>query len=239
MNDKNTGVSFDGMHTYRDFSLKLKNIDIEFPDAKYVYVDIPGMDGELDLTEAQNGGVVYGTRLLSFTFDAKNCKYTNWVGLISRIARCVEGKKKKITLDIDKGYYYTGRCHVSTKKSNEVNAEIVIECKCDPFKLASQSSDEKWVWDTFSFIDGVIRNTASIRISSPTNWQNVKVIGWMHNETIVINASSSMQVKHGDNAFDLLPGDNIMYGITIKEGENILAFKGNGIVKIIHRGGII
>ena len=60
MPGKVTGVSFNGTHSYDDWGLKLKNVEIDLPEAKTVYVDVPGMNGSLDLTEAQNGGIVYG-----------------------------------------------------------------------------------------------------------------------------------------------------------------------------------
>src|SRR5699024_3035653 len=123
MPGKVTGVSFDDIHSYDDWGLKLKEIKIGIPEAKTVYVDVPGMEGSLDLTEAQNGGVNYGMRILEFTSDARNCSYQRWTNIISRIARDIEGKRKRIVIDIDSGYYNTGRCHISTDKTNEVTAE--------------------------------------------------------------------------------------------------------------------
>ena len=69
---KVTGVSFDGAHSYNDWGLKLKSVSIGVPKAKTVYVSVNGMNGSLDLTEAQNGGVVYEMRTLKFTFDARH-----------------------------------------------------------------------------------------------------------------------------------------------------------------------
>ena len=75
---KVTGVSFDGAHSYNDWGLKLKSVSIGVPKAKTVYVSVNGMNGSLDLTEAQNGGVVYEMRTLKFTFDARDCSYIRW-----------------------------------------------------------------------------------------------------------------------------------------------------------------
>ena len=50
---KVTGVSFDGAHSYNDWGLKLKSVSIGVPKAKTVYVSVNGMNGSLDLTEAQ------------------------------------------------------------------------------------------------------------------------------------------------------------------------------------------
>ena len=45
MPGKVTGVSFNGTHSYDDWGLKLKNVEIDLPEAKTVYVDVPGMNG--------------------------------------------------------------------------------------------------------------------------------------------------------------------------------------------------
>lgn len=239
MSEKVTGVLFDKIHTYDDWGLKVKNIDIGIPEAKTVYVNVPGMNGSLDLTEAQNGGVVYGMRTIKITFDARNCNYTRWTGLISRIAKAIEGKEMRITLDIDSGYYYTGRCHIDTKKTNEVLAEIGIECTCDPYKLDVTSSNDPWIWDTFSFIDGVIRSTSDLMINSPSSWKEIDLEGWPHNEILKIISNAAMKVRYRNGTYSIVAGENIMYDIELYEGKNKLYFQGQGKITIVHRGGML
>lgn len=135
-----TGVTFGTAHSYRTWGLKLKKISIGFPEVKTAYVSVPGMDGDLDLTEATYGRVTYGMRTLEFVFDARNCKYTDWSTLISRISVAIHGKKLAITLDTDPDYRYAGRCEISTEKTNNVTAQITISCNCDPFKTKADGS---------------------------------------------------------------------------------------------------
>lgn len=112
------GITFDETHSFRDWGLRLKKIVIGIPKAKTEYVSVPGMNGDLDLSEAQNGGVKYEMRTLKFTFGARNCSYERWSGLLSQIASDLQGISKRIILDTDKGYYYTGRCEIETEKNN-------------------------------------------------------------------------------------------------------------------------
>ena len=100
------GITFDETHSFRDWGLRLKKIAIGIPKAKTEYVSVPGMNGDLDLSEAQNGGVKYEMRTLKFTFGARNCSYERWSGLLSQIASDLQGISKRIILDTDKGYYY-------------------------------------------------------------------------------------------------------------------------------------
>ena len=234
-----TGIYFDEVHSWLEWGLKVKEIHIGLPDAKTEYVDVPGMNGSLDLTETQNGGVKYGMRKLEFTFDARNCNYLKWTNLTSRIARTLHGKEKRIILDIDSGYYYVGRCALNTEKTDEVLAEIVITCTCEPYKIDVTSSDEPWKWDPFSFIDGVIRNTSDIKINSPSGWQKVVLVGWVYNDVLRLVSNADMTVRYRNYTYPVYSGDNYMYDIELYEGENELYFKGTGTVTIVHRGGMI
>lgn len=239
MAEKAVGVSFGDAHSYRDWGLKLKQIAIGLPDAKTEYVDVPGMNGSLDLTEAQNGGVKYGMRTLEFTFGVRNCSYQKWSSLISQIAMDIQGIEKRIILDIDSGYYYTGRCAINTEKTNDVTAEIVITCNCEPYKLSVESSEEPWKWDTFSFINGVIRNTKDIVISAASSWQTVILVGWKYNDTLKIVSNAAMKVKYRNGTYSISAGENIMYDIVLYEGENELQFQGTGKITLIYRGGML
>ena len=84
-------------------------------------------------------------RTLKFTFGARNCSYERWSGLLSQIASDLQGISKRIILDTDKGYYYTGRCEIETEKNNDVTAEIVISCKCEPYKISVDSLEVGYV----------------------------------------------------------------------------------------------
>lgn len=234
-----TGISFDGVHSYEEWGLKLKSISLGLPEEKQAFVDVPGMNGQLDLTEAQNGGCVFGLRTLEFVFDARNCDYTDWTWLISKVARTIHGGKKKIVLDIDSEYFYVGRCAIDTKKTNEVLAEITVTCKCEPFKMTSTSENGDWLWDPFSFIDGVIRDIAGLAINSPNSWQKVSVYGWAYNEALEIRTSDAMKLRFNNQEYDILAGTNIMVQFDIQEGENDLYFKGHGTITIIQRGGML
>ena len=126
-----------------------------------------------------------------------------------------------------------------TEKNNDVTAEIVISCKCEPYKISVDSSDEPWKWDTFSFINGVIRNTSDITISSGSGWQKVTLDGWVHNETLRIVSNAEMKVRYRNSTYTIYTGENIMYDIVLYKGVNDLYFQGTGKVTLIHRGGML
>lgn len=237
-----TGVTFGEHHSYRDWGLKLKEMEIGLPPTKTAYIDVPGMNGQLDVTEAQNGGVVFGSRELKFTFDARDCDYHSWSTLISTIATAIQGQKLKIVPDTDSLYAYEGRCSIETTKTNEVTAEIVITAQCGPFKNDYIYEDGDWLWDPFSFVDGVIRKANVYTIV--TSGQQVTLIGFVYNEpleVVVMGAVTKVSATIDGSTVEaaLQPGRNIVTAIPVEYGRQTLTFTGTGTVKIIQRGGII
>ena len=61
-----TGILFGNIHSFYDLNLILSAVDIEPAKPKTTYVDVPGGDGSLDLTEAL-GEVKYYDRTHKFT----------------------------------------------------------------------------------------------------------------------------------------------------------------------------
>ena len=102
-----------------------------------------------------------------------------------------------------------------------------------------ESSDKPWKWDTFSFINGVIRNTSNITIGTGSDWQKVSLYGWIHNETLRIVSDAEMKVRYRNSTYTIYAGENIMYDIVLYKGVNDLYFQGTGKVTLIHRGGML
>lgn len=235
-----TGVTFGTNHSYKAWGLKLKEIKIGLPEVKTSYVEVPGMNGSLDLTEATFGGVTYGMRTLEFSFDARNCNYKDWSSLITTIASAVHGQRLPIILDTDPEYYYTGRCELDTKKTNDVLAQITIQCYCEPYKLnVVASSGLEWEWDSFSFVDGVVRDTKDVRIDAATGWQTLVLVGWQYNSALEILSDTAMKIKFGGSLYAISAGKNVLQGIVLTEGKNKLEIQGVGVITAIYRGGML
>ena len=61
------GVTFGTRHSYEDWGLILKSRpQISPPEPKYIYVDIPASDGQIDLTESLIGNIPYYNREIVF-----------------------------------------------------------------------------------------------------------------------------------------------------------------------------
>ena len=122
----------------------LKDIQIGLPEIQKAEIHVPGMMGMLDLSESQYGGVKFKNRKLAFVFDARYCSFSSWPELVNTVASHLHGKKLKIALDIDDGYFYAGRCTLETRKENEIHSEISVKCDCYPLKMSLRRPGSDW-----------------------------------------------------------------------------------------------
>ena len=232
------GVKFDDKHSFYDWGLLLKSRPtISPPSPKTVYVDIPGSDGIIDLTESLSGEVKYNTRAIKLEFQVIDAR-TKWDEIYSEILDFLHGRQIKIIFDEDPLYYYVGRFQVNEWKSDKVFSTIAIEGNVDPYKMELYSSLEDWLWDSFNFETGIIREYKDLRVNGNLNF----IIDGRRKSVVPSFAVFSddgkgMKVEFNGNIYDLPDGISKIVNIVTKEGSNTLKFIGNGTVSIDYRGG--
>ena len=225
-------VTFGTKNSYKDFGLILTSKDIGLPDPKTEEVDLTGADGVIDLTEVLTDDIKYKQRKLQFTFTVID-PINTWSATLSEVTNYVHGKRLRVLLDWDKNYYYEGRCKVNQFKTNKRLATIVVDAEVDPYKLEVNSSSTPWIWDTFSFIDGIIYlNTVNVSGSATVNLLNRRKI-----VSPTFTVTSSMKVNHNGVTYDLPQGTTTVLGIRLTEGDNYVTFTGTGKVTIDYKGG--
>lgn len=228
------GVTFGDKHSFRDFGLYLKSYpEIKPPKPRTVMVDIPGGNGSIDLTECLTGDVRYMTRTIKMVFlviDARN----TWPSVYSGIMDHLHGKRMRIIFDNDANYYYEGRLSVDEWNSDKKTSTITIEAEVDPYKLDIVSSLDEWEWDSFSFLDGIIREMKNMTVNGSLD---VTIIGTKKPSVLNVTSSAAMTVTFGGKSYAIKSGKNVVPGIVIVEGENNLTFTGNGTITIDYRGG--
>lgn len=108
------------------------------PTPVYTYVDIPGADGSLDLTDYLIGRPTYSDRSGTFEFYVANIDLSSggdsWPNRRTQISKVLDGKLMKISLDDDKDYYYVGRCYLKQWTPGPNYSQVTIEYRVEPFK---------------------------------------------------------------------------------------------------------
>lgn len=143
------------------------------PEVKSNYIDVPGGNGLLDLSESLTRYPVYKNRTGSFTFRVmndyvkrdKNGKEITvyesndtgrWAQRYSDISEYLHGQSMCAVLADDPTWFYQGRFTVDDWKSADTWSELTIGYNVNPFKWKISSSASPWLWDPFNFETDVI-----------------------------------------------------------------------------------
>ena len=129
------GIKFDDTHSYYDLNLILSDCSISPATPKTNFIDIPGADGSLDLTEAL-GTVKFNDRTGKLVFSV--LPSDDFEEKKSEIANFLNGRNFKITLDKDPDFYYQGRCSINDWKCDKKIGQITVDLKLQPWKLKQE-----------------------------------------------------------------------------------------------------
>lgn len=232
MHDVLRGVQFSDYHSYEDWGLLLVEKTISAPEPKTKIVDVPGMDGVLDLTEAL-GAVRYGNRELKFRF--KVIDRERFYNAYTTVATYLHGRKRNIIIDDDPGFYYVGRCTMGDLKPGKIQSYFDVEVDAEPYKYETDDAmaQGRWLWDTFNFRTGIAQDTQY----TVSGTQTITLInrGMAVNPTFT--ASASMSVRYKGTTYSIPNGTTTNYNILLDAGENTLTVTGTGTLTISYRGG--
>jgi hypothetical protein len=227
-------------HTFRDFGIYPKSKGMpEPPDVQTEFIDIPGMDGRLDATQALDGIVHYKDRDYEQDFLIVDPE-ADWHSIYSNLLNYLHGRKMKAVFDDDPLWYYEGRLSVGEPKADEAGYIIIpIEGTLKPYKYSViDSTDENWLWDPFDFETGVIREYKDMQIEGR---REITIIGSAMPVVPVLTVDSEngdrMTVSYGGVTYQLADGDNRIPAMSIGPGDHVMTFTGVGLVTIYFREG--
>lgn len=159
------GIWFNDIHSYADLNLILSAVNIPPAVPKTTYIDIPGADGSVDLTEV-HGEVKYKDRECSFTFTV--FPYENFEEKKTYISNLLNGKRYKIIVDKDADCYWIGRCKVNEYASDRSLNKIVVSATVGPYKF---KNEETSVFVPFCGKNILFPATAKTVTSNGVTWE--------------------------------------------------------------------
>lgn len=232
-----TGVTFDDrIHTEQDWGLKLLSVYIPMPDPKTQILDIPGGDGSIDLTEI-NGRPAYNDRDgVELVFDLMDGSYESWFLKYSQFAAEVHGRKVKMVLDDDPDHYYMVRLKLDGKKSNPVYGQITFSGTAEPFKYDLTATNEPWLWDTFNFETGVIREIEEVEITAENNKVTIIGAGIDTPPVFAVSQADNLKLTYGGRTYTLKVGRNRFPAVRVGKEDVTLTFFGTGKFEVEYRG---
>lgn len=179
-----------GYNTWDDFHLVPTSRPVfKLPTMKENYIDIPGADGRIDLSETLTGYPIFNNREGDIEFIVMNDYDGSWHNRYMKLANFLHGNRLQVVLNDDPGYYYQGRFTLSdwNSDSNESAtwSKVTIHYNVEPYKLALTTTTENWLWDPFDFETGVITNmifqSVAVNKDHNTAWGNGEFITFRNN----------------------------------------------------------
>lgn len=204
------GITFGTTHTHRDLGLILGKKEIGSPAVKENKLEIEGADGSIDLTEVF-GRPTYGDVTHKFTFSSivpRNDFLTQY----AQVKNALHGKKLRIILDDDPGFYYVGRCYVSSFTSEKGIGTISVDCDCEPYKYKLNKT----------VVTRAIDGTEAVVL---TNGRKRAV------PEIQITTDTSLNIVYqAVNIWDLGAGSYTLPDLELVQGENVVTVTGTGTI---------
>lgn len=212
------GTDFGGVHSSRDLHLIQQTVDIQPAKPKLNLINVPGADGSVDMSELPAGRVVYGDRVLTWTYALY--PGDDWHAKHRQVSNILNGRRCEITLDGDDGYYYTGRVTVKKYKTDMLLRQITVEATCSP-----------WMLKRYLTVVESDLHTDFIAITMPNEKKPA---------VPVIEVTVPATLRWGDMTVDIVAGIFTSLDIELREGDNVLEAKttnGAGRITITYQEG--
>lgn len=207
------GVMFGEKHSFHDIGLMLRKYpEISPPSPVIKQIEVPGMDGLLDISKILTGYLLYKRRTIRMEFSILAPR-EEWPEKHSEIMDALHGEEMEIVLDDDPDYFYTGRLIVEGYDPEKVTSSVTITADVEPYK----TKKERRIF--MVSVDGSkkVLITVSKKPVIPT---------------ITAMIDSNITMHFGGNSYQLLPGENIFPDVVLRNGENPFTFEGNGIASL-------
>jgi hypothetical protein len=213
----NKGITINDIHTFYDLNLILSASEIPPAEPKTTYIDIPGADGSLDLTEA-NGEVKYSDRDLKFTFTIIPDATTTFEEQRTEVVNAFNGKMCKVILDRDEDFYYQGRCSVDEYNADKNLHQITLIIKAKPYKYKLNITKREFV----------LTQTPTTYTLANARKSVVPSITCTNDNTVITFNSGT---------YNLSAGKHKILDILLVDGNNYVTVSGNGTVTFEYQEG--
>lgn len=221
-----TSVSFDGKDSIKDYGFYTGEWSLGLPEPKTEKVEVPGRDGDLDISESLTGHVTFGNRTLEFNFSFES--FEPMPAKLATFIMDVHGEMKKIIFSRDPDYYYKGRCTVEWSKTGHL-WQIKVTVDADPYKYAVDGGEiADWLWDPFRFAEDTIYfgtfkvdGTRRVDLVNPGR----------KNVVPTFKVTGTVNVNFRSHLYQMSNNTYTYPDLYLSSGDNWLTFTGTGTVK--------
>lgn len=211
----------DKFNTWYDWRLILTAKDVTPPEPKTNYIELDGMSGTLDLSEALTGEITYRDRTVTASFWTDEGSRVERSLLLGNIIASLHGRKIKIIEPDDPSYYYLGRVKVKASSNTAPFLTFSLEAVCEPWKYAVNETSRTITVNSGDPV-GVVLNNNGVKTLSPT-----------------ITVSGEVDLAYDGVRTHLTEGVYKISDIRLKRGATVIGVSGNGSATFEYREAIL
>ena len=232
-------ITFGEKNTWDDWHLIPSSRPvINPPKVKTEYVDLPGTDGSLDLSEVVAGQAVYENRTGTIEFIVQNefdvtdeygtvypmvsetdTELGEWQDLHADIMESLHGQVLVMILEDDPDYYYEGTFALESWETGEHYSTVKISYDLYPYKHPLED------------VEYEVNGDCTVTL---TGYDEPEV------PTIIADTiDGDFSVTYNGSEYTLSVGVNVIPELVMSAGINTLTFSGTGTAVITYRGGIL
>lgn len=208
---------FGKYHTWNDWGLVLTGKSIPDPEPKTNYIELDGVSGSLDITEALTGEVAYNDRTIAATFSASRGTYQEREAVRRQIAAAIHGRKVQIIEPDDPEHYFLGRVIVKDGTRHASYSTFTLEAVCEPWRYAMEESTRR-VEVTAANPQDVVFHNSGVKTLCPD-----------------IQVEGSVTLTFEGGTVDLQTGTYKVADIKLRQGDSVVGVSGAGAVTFTYR----
>ena len=210
-------IRFGTKWAHADYSLIVAPYAIPMPEPQTNFVEIPGRDGALDLSEAF-GTIRYADRIIPLTLYAR----APFDVLISSLAADVHGRRMNVIFDRDPTYYYDARMTIEDVERHWGYCELSLECRAKPYKL-----------EQFETAITVLPTGIATVTLTNTRMPVVPSI------TVSAEMTLTFTIAGVGYTINLAAGSHIVPSLVLTDGETKIDITGTGSITFTYRKGAL
>jgi len=224
-------IFYNGKGSYTDFGLILNYFKPQPPTPNIIKIDIPFTNGNLDFsTIGSMGEVTYQKRKIEVEFHVPKLNMEALSVLYSEVLEwLLSPGEQQLIYSNDLFHYYLSKLEAAPSLDDfKELGTLKLEFIAQPFKynMLEFGFDS---WDLFCFETDYTAYTNQFYINGETSLQ----IGNAGMDvTPVITSTAAMALTFKGITYNLVAGDNNIYGIRLKKGINYLTVNGTGTITI-------
>ena len=210
-------IRFGTKWAHADYGLIVAPYAIPLPEPQTNFVEIPGRDGALDLSEAF-GTVRYADRVIELTLYNR----APFDSLVSAFAADVHGRRMNVIFDRDPTFYYDARITIEDVERHWGYCELSLECRAKPYKL-----------EQFETAITVLPTGSATVTLANTRMPVVPTI------TVSADMAFAFTISEKDYSVTLPTGTHTVPSLVLMEGDTKIEITGTGRVTFTYRKGAL